>query len=396
MTFLTGFGLANVDIPVVGDYNGDGEADPAIYRPTNGWWAIDENSQATGQAPFVVFVPPIVAPGPNVVPAPGDYDTDGQTDPAVFSIVTVNGVGFGVYTILHNQIVPGTTSAVQSIAWGLAGDTPVPGDYDGAGAAQIAGYRPSNGAWYIRSSGVGGGAATPAGKQETPIFVTTPQAGDVPVPADYDGIGRVEPAIYRPSTETFFIYNPITKATRTVAMPNIQQNPSQLVMPASADFTGDGKADPAIFNQATATWEYKDSTTGATVTQQFGLSFNDIALTAPEQYRALADVAAQPAFRTAGALMIAPSGATGTASAAAVAASSTSGKSSASAAVVVGATTPTGLISTGKASTLPAVPVPTSKPIVLVDSGTGSARPAQGATDSAIASLGKGYNGLFV
>ena len=394
VTFLTSFGLANVDIPVVGDYNGDGQADPAIYRPTNGWWAIDENSQApAGQAPFVVFIPPIVPPGPNVTPAPGEFDTDGQTDPAVYSI---NASGFGVFTILHNQVVPGTGSAVQSIAWGLAGDTPVSADFDGSGAAQVAVYRPSTGAWYVRSSGRGGGAATPAGRQEPALFVTAlagvaPQPGDVPVAADYDGIGRAEPAIYRPSTETFYIYNPNTKTTRTVAMPNIQQNPSQLVMPASADFTGDGKADPAIYDQATGIWEYIDSTSGQPVSQKFALTFGDIALTAPLQYRLAANASAQPAFRTAGAFPAPAPGATGAGSSAA---SSSSTGGAARAAVVVGAPIPNGSTSTGKASTLPAVPLPSPRPIVLVHSG--SARPAQDAADSAIASLGKGYKGLFI
>ena len=387
--FLSSFGLANVDIPVPGDYNGDGQTDPAIYRPTNGFWAIDENSQVpNGQAPFAVFIPPIVAPGPNVAPAPADFDVDGQTDPAVFSI---NSSGFGIFTILHNQIVPGTISAVQSVAWGLSGDTPVSADFDGAGSAQVAVYRPSTGAWYVRSSGTGGGAATPAGRQEPALFVTAFKPGDVPDAADYDGIGRIEPAIYRPSTETFYIYNPITKTTRSVVMPNIQQNSGQLVMPASADFTGDGKADPAIFNQATATWEYQNSATGQFALPTFALTLNDIALTAPEQYRAAADVAAQPAFRTAGAFLAVAPGSTGSGSST----SSSSGQV-AKAAVVVGAPIPNGSTSTGKTSTLPAVPVATPPPIILVNSGSSTGRPAQDATDSAIDSLGQSYNGLFI
>ena len=33
-------------------------------------------------------------------------------------------------------------------AWGVAGDVPVPGDYDGDGKADYVVFRPANGAWY--------------------------------------------------------------------------------------------------------------------------------------------------------------------------------------------------------------------------------------------------------
>ena len=342
-------------------------------------WAIDVNSQVGGQ--FTLFVPPIVsvAAFPSTIPAPADFDTDGQAVPAVFTIVDVGGVGYGVFTIDHNEVAGGNRT-VESVAWGLAGDTPVSGDFDGSGKAQVAVYRPSTGAWYIRSSGLGVGVGRPAGKSELPVVVTPPLAGDVPDAADYDGVGRLEEAVYRPGTETFFIYNSGTKATRAVTMPKLAgQGAGDVIIPASADFSGDGKADPAIFDQTLGTFEYFNTSTNKFATQAFFLTKGDIPLTAPESYRAA--VGATPSFRTAGAFLATPAG---TASAPGSVAPASTGK--ATAAVVVGASAPTGLTSTGKATALPPAPAPSPAPVILITSGSSASPgpPSGDATDEAI------------
>ena len=73
--------------------------------------------------------------------------------------------------------------------FGVAGDVPVPGDYDGDGVTERAVFRPSVGAWYIEG--------------RAPVFFGFPF--DVPVPADYDGDGDADIVVYRPETGGWYV-----------------------------------------------------------------------------------------------------------------------------------------------------------------------------------------------
>ncbi|NNC41795.1 MAG: transmembrane domain-containing protein [Acidimicrobiia bacterium] len=169
------------DVPLMGDWDCDGEDTPAMFRPSNGFvYLTNRNAQSVAVNEFFYGMA-------GDIPLAGDWDGDGCDTFAIYRPTEGR-----VY--LRNALGLGT--ADHSFYFGDPGDRPFAGDFDGDGFSTVGLYRDLTGFTYLRNT-------NDQGVAHLSFFYGDP--ADRIVAGDWNGDGSESVGIFRPSEARFYL-----------------------------------------------------------------------------------------------------------------------------------------------------------------------------------------------
>lgn len=256
---------------VVARYNADGSPDRTFMCNGFGWVYFDTATtfgnlydiaiQADGKmlvagqstsSPSIVRLNFAIArfnanDAPQQCPA-YDFDHDGLSD---ISVVRPNAGGSSIW---FRQLSSGSRNAfeyAEAISFGLSTDKYVPADFDGDGIPDTAIYR--DGTWWIFRS---------ASRQISTVNFGLPS--DIPMPEDFDGDGIADVCVFRPSEGNWYRQN---SSDEQIVAGHWGQSGD---IPVIGDFDGDSKADLAVFRPSSGSWYVLQSSNGAARGDAFG------------------------------------------------------------------------------------------------------------------------------
>jgi hypothetical protein len=254
-------------IPVVGDYNGDGVCEIGVF--IDGQWYLDLNGNGRWDEGDLWAQ----LGTKDDLPVTGDWDADGKVDIGIYgpawtrdpwAVAREPGLP-DAENFPHKpqdkmkNVPPNDEDATSGGRWlkrtargrsradlidhvfhyGVPGDTPVAGDWNGDGVRQIGVFR--NGRWNLDLDGDGRFTATDAA-------VTYGAEGDLPVVGDFNGDGFEEIGVFRAGK---WIVD-TDRNYQLDAQDKVFELGGNGDLPVVGDWNDDGTDDPGIFQPGTS------------------------------------------------------------------------------------------------------------------------------------------------
>lgn len=270
------------------DFDGDLRADIAVYRQADGTWKLWLSGSGYGETTIPGWG------GRNFTPVAADYDGDLKTDPAVYNTVTgdwyfwmstsghaqtqVAGFGGGDWLAapadydgdqITDQGIYEPASGILKVwlsysgfmgvfANNLGGPryVPAPEDFDGDRIADPVVYLARRGTWVILLSASGYASVSAFGMGGPALGAPT----FAPPAADYDGDGKADPTVYQAKTGNWYVWLSDSSYAQVV----LGGLGGSTWTPAPADYDGDARVDLAVYQQNTGNWMFWLSSLGYT------------------------------------------------------------------------------------------------------------------------------------
>ena len=241
------------EIPLSGDFNGDGKADVATFSrgsTADVSVALSDGTKFDGNGTLwhEYFA------ANNEIPTVGDFNGDGKDDIATFTLGTTGDV----YVALSDGTKFGP-SAVWHTDFGYNAEMPYVGDFNGDGKDDIAVFtRGTTGDVYVATSD--GTKFTGSGVKWHDSFAYN---SEVPAIGDFNGDGKDDIAVFTRGTAGD-VYVALSDGTKFVgnAVKWHEYFAANDEIPGTGDFNGDGKDDIITYTRGTAGDVYVSLSTG--------------------------------------------------------------------------------------------------------------------------------------
>jgi hypothetical protein len=195
-------GVVGGDLPVVGDWTGDGHAKAGYYRPSTGTWWLDANNDGIFDAGDFTYQFGGIA---GDLPVVGDWNAVAGVSAHKSCIGIFRGGGFWLLDLNCNGSYDGTTLDAFFPFGGIGGDVPVVGAWTG-GTTQVGvvrkyapgGIPQGNPFFWVLDAGTANAGSAPANHQPAPgSYAFGGLTGDVFVTGDWTNSGIWRGGVYR-------------------------------------------------------------------------------------------------------------------------------------------------------------------------------------------------------